>query len=197
VPMSTSVFPKSISTPSTVVASSVAPSITSANSVMSSSNPFKDQLITLLQIPVHLTDRTEGDLRSAYQKYLGYLQAVATLESLIANGAWPGQMKKPSGTDIVECFISKSMYFTYYRPAFTKLSRYPEMVKWLENKDDVPSALEAWGLEKPTYSFKDLMNFVGNDGVLEEEVKDTGKRKVKEKPVLKKVVQSNKKRRTS
>jgi hypothetical protein len=70
------------------------------------------------------------------------------------------------------------------------------MVKWLENKDDVPSALEAWGLVKSIYTFKDLMNFLSNNGVLEEE-KDLGKRKVKEKSVPKKVVQSNKKRRTS
>lgn len=94
------------------------------------------------------------------------------------------------------------MWFSYYRPAFSKVANYPVMVKWLENEIDPPSALEAWGLEKPTYTFKDLMEFVSNNGVLED-VKEKGKQKAKsegkgkEKLVAKKMMQSTKKRQTS
>ena len=142
-----------------------------------SNSSFRDELISALQIPVRLTERSDrSDLHLAYEKYLGYLQAVVTLDQMVAAGTWPS--KKPSSTDIVECFVSKTMWFTYYRPAFSKVARYPVMVKWLENEIDPPSGLEAWGLEKSTYTFKDLMEFVSNDGVLEE-AKDMGKRKAK------------------
>jgi hypothetical protein len=117
---------------------------------------------------------------------------------MIAAGTWP--LKKPSATEMFECFISKTTWFSYYRPGFTKVSSYPVMAKWLENQEDAPSALDAWEIEKPNYTFKDLIDFVNNDGVMpnkagKRKAKDEGK--VKEKTVPKKGAQNSKKRRTS
>ena len=138
---------------------------------------FKDQLITLLQIPIKLTNRAPADLRTSYKKYLAYLQAYSTMEKIVAAKTWPG--KKPSATDIVECFISKTFWHDYYKSLFPKISSYPTMVKWLEGDDDAPSALEAWGVEKPVYVFKDLVEFVNNGGKLEvDSGKGKGKRKM-------------------
>jgi hypothetical protein len=106
------------------------------------------------------------DLRTAYKKYLGYLDANLMMEKMVAAKTWPG--KKPSDTDIIECFICKTSWHDYYKLSFPKVSSYPIMVKWLEGGDDVPSALEAWGVEKSVYVFRDLIEFVNNGGLLSE-----------------------------
>jgi hypothetical protein len=94
------------------------------------------------------------------------------MEKLVADKSWPG--KKPSITDIVECFVSKTSWHDYYKPTFPKVSSYPIMVKWLEGGDDAPSAFDAWGFEKSVYVFRDLIEFVNNGG-------DSEKLKVKRK----------------
>lgn len=154
----------SIATPS--VPTVLGPSFTS----------FREQLITLLHIPLELTSRAPADLRKSYKKYLAYLQAFSMMEKKVAAETWPG--KKPSATDIVECFISKTFWHDYYMPTFSKMSSYPTMVRWLEGGDDAPSALEAWGIEKSVYVFKDLVEFLNNGGQLSE---DRGKVKTKRK----------------
>ncbi|KAG6912771.1 hypothetical protein DXG01_012276, partial [Tephrocybe rancida] len=54
-----------------------------------------------------------------------------TLEASIAAGTWVG--KKPSGTDMIELFTSRSMWFDSYRPNFNKIHDHPSMVEWLED----------------------------------------------------------------
>jgi hypothetical protein len=148
-----------------------------STSISTSFTSFRDQLITLLQIPVELTNRASADLRTSYKKYLAYLDAISTMEKMVAAKTWPG--KKPSVTDIIECFVSKTSWHDYYKPSFPKVSSYPVMVKWLEG-DDGTSALEAWGVEKSVYVFRDLIEFVNNGGQLE----DSGKKSKKKAAVV-------------
>lgn len=148
----------------------------SSHMVSSSSNPFRDHLMTLLEIPSHLTNRAERNIHFAYEKYKAYLRATQTLSMRISEGTWPG--KKPSSTDLIEVFLSKSMWFSHYRPAFSKVSNYPLMVEWLENKDDKPSDLEVWGVAKAAYSLTDLRKFVDNGTLAEKKTK--GKMKAKD-----------------
>ena len=137
---------------------------------------FRDQLINLLHIPIYLTNRAPADLRTSYQKYLAFLIASTTLDKMCAAKTWPG--KKPSVTDLIECFIPKMFWHDYYKPSFTKLSSYPTMVSWLEGGDDVPSNVEAWGVEKSAYVFKDLIEFIGSGGVLKvDTVKNVGSKR--------------------
>jgi len=142
----------------------------------SSSNPFRDHLMTLLEIPSHLTNCAERNIHFAYEKYKAYLSATQTLSTCISEGTWPG--KKPSSTNLIEIFLSKSMWFSHYKPAFSKVSNYPLMIEWLENRDDKPSDLEVWGVEKAYYSLTDLRKFVEH-GTLAEK-KTTGKKKAKD-----------------
>lgn len=127
-------------------------------------SPFKEELMTLLNIPTHLADRSERNLHVSFQKYKACLEASQVLAGMVAAGTWPG--RKPSNTDIVEIFVSKSMWFSHYKKNFAKLSNYPLMVEWLENGDDKPDDATVWGLAKSAYTFKDLSVFLGNGGTI-------------------------------
>ena len=129
---------------------------------LSVSNPFRAQLVAHLNIPPHLTDRSEPTLPVAYQRYLAYHEACKTLDQKIAAGTWTG--KKPSKVDMVEIFISKSMWWRYYNATFSKVSQFPLLLEWLENGEDAPKDLDVWGYEKSAYSFKDLQAFLDNGG---------------------------------
>jgi hypothetical protein len=129
--------------------------------------------MTLLGISAHLSIRNDRNIRLSYEKYKAYLKASQTLSKL--EGSWPG--KKPSATDLIEVFVSKSMWFSHYKPAFPKVADYPEMVKWLENSDDKGTDLEVWGVEKGSYSLLDLRRFVDNGTLAEKKGKGKGKKK--------------------
>jgi hypothetical protein len=133
--------------------------------------------MTRLDIPFNLADRKDGSLHFAYQKYKAFLQAMQTLAELSSSGEWEG--KKPSVTDLIEIFQSKSMWHLHHSEAFSRVSDYPEMVSWLEKKKDAPSNVEVWGYEKALYNFKDL--FAHLDSKLKEEGKSRHKGKAKAK----------------
>ena len=93
---------------------------------------FKTDLMTRLNIPLNLADRTDNSLHFAYLKYKAFLEANSTLASLCASGEWEG--KKPSVTDLIEIFQSKSMWHSHHAKAFSRVADYPEMVSWLERQ---------------------------------------------------------------
>jgi hypothetical protein len=139
--------------------------------------PFKNDLMTRLNIPSNLVNRTDGGLHIGYQKYKAFLEANATLAALCASREWEG--KKPSVTDLIEIFQSKSMWHANHSKAFSRVSDYPEMVSWLEKREDAPSNIELWGYERVAYNFKDLFAFL--NGKAEEVGKSGGKSKGKMK----------------
>ncbi|KAK2462224.1 hypothetical protein APHAL10511_005759 [Amanita phalloides] len=97
----------------------------------------KKELITLLNIPEHLTTETKG-------KNLVYMEA----------GTWVG--KRPTNITIIQLFTSKTSWFSYVIPAFSNINNFPELKKWLEGGDDSPTDIEVWGWEKSTYTFAEL-----------------------------------------
>jgi hypothetical protein len=140
--------------------------------------PFKTDLMTRLNIPFDLADRTDGSLHFAYQKYKAFLEATDTLASLCASGEWEG--KRPSVTDLIEIFQSKSMWHAHHAKAFSRVVDYPEMVSWLERRDDAPSNIGLWGFQKAAYHFKDLFAFLEDKAA--EVGKSGGKNREKSKP---------------
>ena len=143
---------------------STSPSLTSSYSTPASTSTtttltsFKTDLMTHLNIPLKLADHTDGSLHLAYQKYKAFLEANATLALLCASGEW--ERKKPSVTDLIEIFQSKSMWHSHHAKAFSKVADYPEMVSWLDKEKDAPSNIAVWGFEKAVYHFKDLFLFL-------------------------------------
>ena len=136
-----------------------------SSAAISTGSPFKDKLIAALEIPMDLTDHTDRDLGFAFQKYKACEAAVKTCNNLWNAGKLRDVFdKKPSQADIISIFKGKTQYHTTYKKAFPKLSKYPEMVTWLENGSDKLSDLELWGVVKNAYTFSDLFDWMDNDG---------------------------------
>jgi hypothetical protein len=138
----------------------------------SSSSGEVNSLVELLQIPAHLTARTEATLHVAYERYQAYLSASRKLDSMVADQTWTG--KRPSTIQLADLFISKTMFFSFYRRAFSKVSKFPQMVKWLQGGEDAPNDVEVWGYEKGLYNFTDLLEFLEGPQASDESDSDSG-----------------------
>ena|ERR1700683_2031639 len=137
---------------------------------------FKSQLISLLGIPAHLVAGSRDvSLPVAYQKFKAFLLACHALEGMVGKGTWT--IRKPTRTDLIELFVSKSFYHSHYRPNFTKVADYPEMVQWLEGPSDLV-AVDVWGVQKESYSFSDLSVWLENGGKWESDYDDEEEDKV-------------------
>lgn len=117
----------------------------------------QQEIISLLQIPLHLANRDDHNLRFAYAKYKACLQALRNYQDLVDSGTWTGSSLIQY--DIIRLFVSKSFWHSHYVKTFSKLSSFPDMKEWLENTDDLDDE-KVWGIKKGSYSFIDLMNIV-------------------------------------
>jgi hypothetical protein len=138
--------------------------------------PFQLEMIKILDIPVHLTDRPQGtaDLRIAYTKYEALLEAKAKLLRMRNNGSWT--LRKPKSEELTEIFVSKTVWHSKYTKLFPVAKDHPHLMKWLENTPDAPANTDIFGVEKNAYSFKDLASFIQKAG---EVASKKGKRKAK------------------
>ena len=150
------------------MASAETSSVTASAST-SAVNPFKSQLIDLLNIPAHLTGSGEVSLQVAYQKYKAFLVACSTLDEMVARRTWT--FKRPSRTDLIELFVSKSFYHSHYRPLFSKVANHPEMVAWLEGQPDSVD-VDVWGVKKLSYTFSHLRVWLDNGGAWGSDIED-------------------------
>jgi hypothetical protein len=116
-------------------------------------------LASLWNIPLSLTTRPNPvNLRLAYAKYKGIQQAQDKLVTMIKDGTWT--TKKPGGDELVEVFVSKTVWHEKYKKHFPQVSKYPALQKWLEQSSDAPSNFEVFGIDKSTYGFKDLVKVI-------------------------------------
>ena len=109
------------------------------------------ELIRLtLNIPFHLTRLNDHkfDLRMAYRQYLTIIDAEESLENMRRAGTWK---QKSTFTDIVEVFMSKTVYHRNPSKVFPSVPLYPLMEKWLLNEDGAPTHFEVWKGQRQTY----------------------------------------------
>jgi hypothetical protein len=161
--------------------------LTSATALTSAVDTFKSQLVDLLGIPTHLVGSGDVPLPVAYQKYKAFLVACLTLDNKVAEGKWT--VKRPSQTDLIELFVSKSFFHSHYPKHFSKVADYPEMVAWLDG-DSESADIDVWGVQKVNYTFSDLSVWLENGGRWESDSEDEskvkrGKGKGKEKGLRK------------
>ena len=97
---------------------------------------------------------------------------------MVGKKSWTTQ--KPTKTNIITIFVSKSFFHSHYCSLFGKVSEYPEMVAWLEDSEDSDD-LQMWGVKKEVYVFKDLDLWLKNSGSLVQEEKKGKKGKKEEK----------------
>jgi hypothetical protein len=100
--------------------------------------PFQLEMIKILDIPVHLTDRPQGtaDLHIAYTKDEALLEAKVKLLHMRNNGSW--MLRKPKSEELTEIFISKTVWHSKYTKLFPVAKDHPHLMKWLENTPDAP-----------------------------------------------------------
>ena len=81
--------------------------------------------------------------------------------------------------------MSKSYWHSHVVKPFAIVVHYPQMVAWLEHEDGGdPSDFEVWHLQKSEYGFKELKEWLANDGTLDKAAKkklDQAKEKTKGK----------------
>jgi hypothetical protein len=162
-----------LSTPATPATASETPA-SRVETFASALDSFKSEALSQLGIPTHLADRTDRGLHVAYEKYKAHLEACNVYERKLADGSWIGN--KLTAMDLIQLFVSKSFWHSHYKPLFSKVSNYPDMVKWLEGARDRLSNEVLWGYDKSSYQFKDLKEYLEH-----RERKGKGKGKVKEK----------------
>ena len=136
------------------------------NSKSLSTETFKDELVRRLDIPHTLVGSGEATLQVAYQKYEAFLAAFKKYTEMKNGGTWQG--KKPTKTDLMEIFASKSYFHSHYNAFFPKVAGYHNLQAWLRNSEDKESNEEVWGVHKEVYNFKDLKIFLENKGSLVE-----------------------------
>ena len=122
----------------------------------SANNPFRDNLITILNIPKSLSERPKGnvDIRLAWGKYQGIQAAKSLFYRMKNDGTWTES--QVLADDIVELFVSKTVFHRSYQRLFPQASNFPELKAWLEQGLDAPSDRDVWDNVKSIYTFADL-----------------------------------------
>ncbi|KAK2465440.1 hypothetical protein APHAL10511_002794 [Amanita phalloides] len=136
---------------------STAPAPAPESTGLNSAQHSKKELITLLNIPEHLTIDIKGKnigIREYYSRYRACLEAQSTLSEKIQAGTWVG--KRPNNATIIQLFTSKTTWHTYIVPAFSDINNFPVLKQWLEGEDGCPTDIDIWGKEKNTYTFAEL-----------------------------------------
>ena len=110
---------------------------------------------------------------------MGYRKYKAIVAAIYAALEITWEVKKPTDTEIIECFVAKSSFYRTLKH-FKTVSNYPDMQKWLENNNDAPSSLKAWGVHKESYTYTDFDEWVLNGGTLDVSEKKRGKGKEKQ-----------------
>ena len=75
--------------------------------------------------------------------------------------------------------MSKSYWHSYIVKPFSVIACYPQIVAWLE--DNGLSDFEFWHLQKSTYRFKELKEWLRNDGTLDKVAKGRLEKSEREK----------------
>jgi hypothetical protein len=94
---------------------------------------------------------------------------------MTSEGTWP--IKVPVMSELIECFVSKTVWHAKYTPYFPKVKKYPELEEWLRNGPAARDGIDIFGYEKTVYGFLDLKDVLANLEKGDKKVKGKGKRR--------------------
>jgi hypothetical protein len=139
----------------------------------SANNPLRNTLIATLNIPESLTDRPKGavDIRLAWSKFDAIQAALRLYYHMKKDYTWTQALV--SADDIVELFVSKTVFHRNYKKLFPRAQKFPALKAWLDASEDAPSDGDVWDNVKSVYTFVDLQRNL--EGLEKREKK--GKRK--------------------
>jgi hypothetical protein len=152
-----------------------------AGGTTGTTNLHHNQLIDILGIDRELSDRSKKGLKWCYEKYKGFNAAVQTMDQLSKQGKWPSGVMKPNQTELIEIFMSKSYWHAYVVKTFALVAPHPQMVAWLEDDSDGLSDFDVWHKQKSEYGFKELKDWLRNDGTLDKLAKGKLEKSKREK----------------
>ena len=74
----------------------------------------------------------------------------------------------PLYIDLLNIFISKTQFYTTWQTPFKRVQKFPQMIEWLEKKEDSPLDSEIWAEEKhpDDYSLADLTSWTNKKEVV-------------------------------
>jgi hypothetical protein len=81
--------------------------------------------------------------------------------------------------DIVELFVSKSVWHGNYKKQFPRVRQFPIVEAWLEQEDEAPADADVWNEVKCLYTFadlKDLLDMKEKKGKRKADNSDKGKK---------------------
>lgn len=134
-------------------------SLSADTAEMNASALSKKELIAALDIDQDLCDEEAGDkgLLDSYCKWRAIKAAYRKMQGMSWNGP------KPTYGTIISLFVSTSMFYSHYK-YFNDAVKHPEMLEWLEGRQNGPSDVDIWGREKGRYTFADLIKWLKEAG---------------------------------
>src|SRR5262245_53614565 len=120
---------------------SLLPSALPASVPTPTSGALQKQLKSLLNIPESLTTwGRSNDLHLAYAKYKGVLKAWSDMQRMKIDGTWT--LGKVSTDALIELFVSKTVWYTYYIKLFPQVARWTHLAQWMENDPDARASMK-------------------------------------------------------
>ena len=109
-----------------------------------------------------MIEDSSGGIRFYYKRYLAVLAATLKFNELQKAGKWDAPFI-PTIIDFAQIVTSRTMWYSNYRN-FEKVSRYPQMIDWLNETENAVSDIELWGFECETYQWAHFDRFLKRDG---------------------------------
>ena len=73
---------------------------------------------------------------------------------MIGAGTWT--LPAFTNNKLIEVFVSKSTWHSKYSKLFPQVKNYPNLAAWFDHGLGCPSDFDVFGIEKQSYTFKDL-----------------------------------------
>ena len=109
-----------------------------------------------------IPDDPSAGIRYYYQRYKAVLAATLKYEKMHKSKDWDASFI-PTTNDIINIVTSRTMWYSHYK-LFEKVSRYTQMMDWLNETDDAPADIELWGFESGVYQWAHLQAFIKRGG---------------------------------
>jgi hypothetical protein len=134
----------------------------------------KEALLLFLGISLELPTLSDS-LRNTYKKYEVCVAASQVIKGLRLSNTWSDHLEEfglepwvPHYIELLNIFVSKTQFYSTWQTVFKQVQKFPQMVEWLENKEDCPLDSEIWTEEKHPdyYSLSDLISWINKKDVV-------------------------------